>query len=173
LPSSLHFRYFVAKFTSASSTISSFQVSGGLGAGGQGTVIGGSANSSAIGNYFGWYKSVDDGQVGDPTVNHLIITSTSNWTQTYASVTSSDMDNVTATGQSAGVLYYVMWATPPAATRPTPSVFNALMTTIIGNCVSTSNACFANVGTGITCSRHSISGVSPGSVFIGDGGSDM
>jgi hypothetical protein len=107
--------YFTATFTSASGNITGFSVGGEVGSGD--TVEGGPLNRSGTSNYFGFYKATHDGNVdddddgGDPTVNHLVVVPSSNWSQNFSADADDDEDIFRGPGVS--TLTYVLFAGRP------------------------------------------------------------
>lgn len=94
--------------------VSSFTISGGLGADGFGTATGAVINRTHDGlNYTGFFKAVS-GTV-DPSVNHLIIVESRSG-QSHSYSTNTDEDNHTLTGLSSNSrLYYLLFATADGA----------------------------------------------------------
>lgn len=125
--------YFTAVFRSGTSSINSLRITGNLGADGQGSVTGGPLGRDSSGLYNGFYKTVHDGRVGDPTVNHLFIVPSSQWSQSFSSSSNSDQDTVIGNGVS--TLVYVMFANPPAGTSMTMPNFVRLMDTVVSGCL--------------------------------------
>ncbi|MBV6501798.1 MAG: hypothetical protein CJBNEKGG_04317 [Prosthecobacter sp.] len=94
--------------------VSSFTISGGLGADGSGSATGAVLNRTHDGlNYTGFFKAVS-GTV-DPSVNHLVIVESRSG-QSHSYSTNTDEDNHTVTGLSSNSrLYYLLFATADGA----------------------------------------------------------
>lgn len=113
--------YFTATFTSVSGNITAFSVSGTVQSRGvTGTVVGGSLNRSGTSNYFGFYKMLHDGNLAAeeddedssaPTVNHLVVVPSSNWSQNFSTDAGSDADSFLGPGVS--TLTYVLFGGHP------------------------------------------------------------
>jgi len=138
-------RYFSARVQSATSGLTRFSISGNLGASGAGTFSHGSIGRSTNGLWYGFYKTVHDGQVRDPTVNHLMLVNANGWSQSVGTTTDSDSDIIS--GPGASMILYIMFSTPPSGTSPDQSVFTQLMNAVSDGCSGStfqSNVMFSN-----------------------------
>ena len=102
---------FVAEFTSASSAITGFKITGNVGADGGGSKASGMRDSSTwTGLQNGWssaFKQVYG--AGDPSVNHLVVAQGPIASQSIASSTDDGLHDLTFSSGVSKVVY-VLWA---------------------------------------------------------------
>ena len=102
---------FVAEFTSASSAITGFQITGDNGADGSGSKLYGRYTSSSwTGLESGWegaYKKVY--AAGDPSINHLVVAQGPITSQSVGSSTNNDLHDL-AFSSGVSKVVYVLWA---------------------------------------------------------------
>ena len=114
------------------SSILNVQINGNLGADNQGTVIVGDETITDNNiEYKIYWKSVHDGQVRDPTVNHIwILRNASGISRDYASNTDNDYHKVTTNGVER--IYYIMWAGATSDGHTSSTEVKELASTFLG-----------------------------------------
>lgn len=163
------FGYVMTTLISPTAKLTGFRIDGDLGADGQGAATGGPLPN--VGNWSGFYKTVDDGSTGDPTVNHVVLVNRRGWTQTFPTSTNNDSDIFQ--GPGATQIIYILFADPPGNSASNPTLFARLMVSAINGCAPPENTCFAGRASTFMGPLYTITGITPGGIQIADGGNDM
>lgn len=162
--------FFVLTLRSTVPKLIGLEVSGDLGADGRGVVAGGTLGQSAPQGFWGFYKSVHDGRIGDPSVNHLVLVNSASWSQGYSTSTNDDLHLLRGSSLASEVTF-ILFATPSSSASPSVGVFRQLMNGK-ARCSWSDNQCFSVAAASFMGRLHSIAGVETGSTSIMDGGDD-